>query len=103
MKEIALAILKEKPLSKPLYWFENEAYASLLEYMYHGGRVDGYNEKIQPVLKKAIQTLTREDIMVYLSFIVGKDRVVEGFIQKNIENGTIRSLMQRYLELEDNA
>ena len=42
-----------------------------------------------------------EDVFAYLTFIVVQDRTCDGFIDKHIANGTVSSLLNRYLELEE--
>lgn len=102
MKEIAIAILSEPSESNAVHWFENKSYFALMDYVYHSGiRVEDYNEKIKAVLKKKTGDMTIQDIFIYLSFIFGKDRIIDGFVHDHIENGTIRKLMQRFLVLDN--
>lgn len=58
-----------------------------------------YNKKIEKVIKKDIAKLSLEETKQYLTYIYGKERIIEGFIKSAIDNGILLELLKHFLEV----
>ena len=74
--------------------------SELLEYVYNGGIWDAdFRGKIDAVRKKPVNALSVDEIYTYLTAIACLDRTNEGLYYACIQDGTIGSLLERYLVL----
>ena len=72
----------------------------LHRFVYDGGLWDGDFRKHYPQIKtKPIMELTLQEVYTVLTYIVCTERCNEGFIEHNMQNGTLEALLTRYLEL----
>ena len=99
MKEIAKRFLSEKHTAP---WIEDPSAEALVDYVYNGGVWDKDAREKYPVIQaKQPNAWSVEDVFAYLTFIVLRERTCDGCIDNHIANGTVSSLLKRYLELEE--
>ena len=72
----------------------------LHRFVYDGGIWDGNFRKNYPLIKtKPVMELTLQEVYTFLTYIVCTERCNEGFIEHNMQNGTLEALLTRYLVL----
>ncbi len=99
MRDLAKRFLEAN--HKETHWANDPTAKELLEYAYSGGMPWDRNrlEKIGEVVKKPISVLSLDEVFLYLTSIIGRDRICEGLYDEMIQNGTIAKLLERYLVL----
>ncbi len=99
MRELAKRFLAADHKEK--HWAKDPTAKELLDYAYNGGMPWDKDrlEKIGEVMKKPISGLSLDEVYLYLTTIIGRDRICEGLYDRMIQNGTISSLLERYLVL----
>ena len=97
MKKIAKTFLAV-PHTAP--WIHDESASALVNFVYEGGIWDAHaREKYPAIRQKSSQEWSMDEVFAYLTFIAVMDRTNEGCIDSHIADGTIASLLHRYLEL----
>lgn len=80
-----------------------EKHRSVMEELIQAVRQDGirddqFRENFEAIQHKALGELTLKEVYTYLTHLVIRDRCW-GTLETSIEDGTLRILLKRYLEL----
>lgn len=83
---------------------ENRDYKCILkiiDYVTLGEHLQDYREHIVDILNKAIQDLTITEIKYYFRAISRDERFCGGLFDAEIENGRLKAMFERFVELEN--
>lgn len=86
----------------PSYPTYDKSVKDLMHELYEDNLLD-YNfvENYELIKDKDINTLTKEEILTYLTYIQQNEKFCDGFWEKYIEDGTLEKLTVRYNILDD--
>ena len=81
----------------------DEAAENLLQFLLSRQLFAGdYRPVIKGIMQKPIDQMNQHEISVYLTALAAADRI-HGTFEGGMKNGTIASLLERWLELEESA